>query len=299
MDIQFKKPELEDREYINSYIHKQCSRSCEYTFANIYLWSRLYPVEYGTVENMVVFKTLDGENMFAFPMGEPQYLKGCVDALTAWCRERNLPLRFHSISEEQFALLENLYPGRFSVEYDRDFADYVYDREKLATLSGKKYHGKKNHVNKFVRLYPDWTYEELNDQNVEECFEMGLEWREENDCDSDEEKHQEMGVSLNYLRLYKELQVHGGVLRAGGKVVAFSIGEKVGDTMIVHIEKAYAEVEGAYTMINQQFVLHEAGDCTYINREDDTGDEGLRQAKESYHPVVMVQKGTVTEKNEE
>lgn len=83
MDIQFKKPELEDREYINSYIHKQCSRSCEYTFANIYLWSRLYPVEYGTVENMVVFKTLDGENMFAFPMGEPQYLKGCVDALTA------------------------------------------------------------------------------------------------------------------------------------------------------------------------------------------------------------------------
>ena len=143
MDIQFKKPELEDREYINSYIHKQCSRSCEYTFANIYLWSRLYPVEYGTVENMVVFKTLDGENMFAFPMGEPQYLKGCVDALTAWCRERNLPLRFHSISEEQFALLENLYPGRFSVEYDRDFADYVYDREKLATLYGKKYHGKK------------------------------------------------------------------------------------------------------------------------------------------------------------
>ena len=69
--------------------------------------------------------------------------------------------------------------------------------------------------------------------------------------------------------------------------------------MIVHIEKAYAEVEGAYTMINQQFVLHEAGDCTYVNREDDTGDEGLRQAKESYHPVFMVQKGTVTEKNEE
>ena len=128
---------------------------------------------------------------------------------------------------------------------------------------------------------------------------MGLDGREEHDCDSDEEKHQEMGVSLNYLRLYKELQVHGGVLRAGGKVVAFSIGEKVGDTMIVHIEKAYAEVEGAYTMINQQFVLHEAGDCTYVNREEDTGDEGLRQAKESYHPVFMVQKGTVTEINEE
>ena len=73
-------------------------------------------------------------------------------------------------------------------------------------------------------------------------------------------------------------------------MVAFSIGEKVGDTMIVHIEKAYAEVEGAYTMINQQFVLHEAGDCTYVNREDDTGDEGLRQAKESYHPVFMVTK---------
>ncbi|MDY3917885.1 MAG: phosphatidylglycerol lysyltransferase domain-containing protein [Candidatus Limivivens sp.] len=298
MDIQFKRPELSDRETINEYLRKQSSRSCEYTFANIFLWSRHYPMEWGVLENMVIFKTIGGEEtMFAFPMGDSSHLKACVDALTRWCQERELPLKFHSVTEEQFRLLEETFPGRFQVEYFRDEADYVYEQEKLAALSGKKYHGKKNHVNKFARLYPDWTYESISEENVEECFQMALKWRNANGCDDDEEKNQEMCVTLNYLRLFKELEMRGGLIRTGGRVVAFSIGEPVGDTMMVHIEKAYADIEGAYTMINQQFVLHEAEGCRYVNREDDTGDEGLRRAKESYHPVFMVQKGIVSERN--
>ena len=106
-----------------------------------------------------------------------------------------------------------------------------------------------------------------------------------------------MCVALNSLRLFRELHLIGGVLRAGGRVVAFCMGEPAcDDTMVVHIEKALADVEGAYPMINQQFVLHEADKYLYINREDDAGEEGLRQAKLSYRPAILLEKGRVTER---
>ena len=187
-------------------------------------------------------------------------------------------------------------PGRFQIEYVRDVADYVYETEKLATLAGKKLHGKRNHINKFKTLYPDWSYEHINDENVEECFQMALKWRNQNGCDDDAEKNAEMCVTLNSLRLYKELGLTGGILRVNGQIAAFSMGEPLcSDTFVVHIEKAFADIEGAYPMINQQFVQHECMDYKYVNREDDAGSEGLRKAKLSYRPAFMVEKGIVTE----
>ena len=118
-------------------------------------------------------------------------------------------------------------------------------------------------------LYPDWSYEPLNDDNVEDCFQMALKWRNKNGCEDDPEKNAEMCVTLNSLRLYKELGLKGGVLKADGKIVAFTVGEPVSDdTFVVHIEKAFAEVDGAYPMINQQFVQHECMEYEYVNREE-------------------------------
>ena len=130
---------------------------------------------------------------------------------------------------------------------------------------------------------------------------MAMKWRIENECEEDEEKNQEMCVTMNSLRLLKELHLMGGILKIDGEIVAFTIGEAINeDTFVVHIEKAFAEVEGAYTMINQQFVEHELlGKYQYVNREDDVGMEGLRKAKMSYHPVFMVEKGYVTIKEAE
>ncbi len=129
---------------------------------------------------------------------------------------------------------------------------------------------------------------------------MALRWRNDNGCNEDLEKNAEMCVTLNALRLFEELGLTGGVLRVDGEIVAFTIGEPVcSDTFVVHIEKAYAEIPGAYNMINQQFVEHECMDYTYVNREEDTGAEGLRRAKLSYRPVFLVEKGTVTEQRKE
>jgi len=299
MDIEFCKITLETQELIRHYLGMQKTRSCEMTFANIYLWSRFYKVDYAVIENTLVFRGTDEELFFDYPLGKPEDVKKALEVLMHYCEELGKDFILGSVTKEKYAALEEMYPGKFEIEYDRDYADYVYETEKLANLSGKKYHGKKNHINKFKKLYPDWSYEPITDENVEECFQMALAWRRLNGCEEDEEKNAEMCVTLNSLRLFKELKLRGGLLRAAGEVVAFSVGEPVcDDTMVVHVEKAFSAVEGAYPMINQQFVLHETEGYTYVNREEDLGEEGLRRAKLSYHPAFMVEKGRARLKKE-
>ena len=297
-EVQFKRAELEEKEIFSHYFAHHTSRSCERTFANVYLWSRQYPVKWAVVENALVFKSEDEEHLaFAYPAGEPSDVKKALEVLMEYSKAHGAPFQMYNLTPDNFAQLEEWYPGRFQIEYNRDSADYVYESEKLATLSGKKLHGKRNHINKFKALYGDrWSYEAITKDNVEECFQMALKWRDQNGCEDDPEKRGEICVTMNALRLFEELELKGGILKIDGEVVAFTIGEPVcSDTFVVHIEKAFADVEGAYPMINQQFVEHECMDYPYVNREEDTGAEGLRKAKLSYRPVFMVEKGDVTE----
>ncbi len=295
MDIPFKRPELGDKSLIDRYFAIDQSRSCERSFANVYLWNRFYHAEYAVVEDTLVFRTEAQKPKFSYPAGEQEQVKKALAVLQQYCEEKRYEFKLYGVTEEQFANLEEWYPGRFQIKYNEDIADYVYDREKLATLGGKKLHSKRNHINRFKSEHDNWTYETINDSNLEECFQMGLQWRNENGCEDDEEKVAEICVTLNSLRLFKELGLTGGLLRLDGEVIAFTIGEKLcDDTFVVHIEKAFADIQGAYPMINQQFIIHETEGYQYINREEDTGDEGLRKAKHSYRPVFMVQKGNVT-----
>lgn len=302
IEIDFQKAELKDKELITGFFRNHTSRSCERTFTNVYLWARFYHVTYAVVEDTLVFKSESEDGFsFAYPAGESENVKRALDVLMQYSRERKEAFRLYNVTPDNFVYLEQWYPGRFQIEYNEDLADYVYESEKLATLSGKKLHSKRNHINKFKSVYEGrWDYEPLTRDNLEECFQMALQWRNENGCEDDEEKNAEICVTLNSLRLFEELELIGGVLKVDGRIVAFTIGEPIcEDTFVVHIEKAFADIDGAYTMINQQFVQHVCRDYRYVNREEDTGAEGLRRAKRSYRPVFMVEKGLVTEKESE
>lgn len=296
----FRRPDLKDQEVISSYFRKYPSRSCDRTFANVFLWARHYNVEFAEYENTILFRDNSEGYGFAFPAGEDEAVRAVIPKLMEWAKEDGQPFCLYGITKENFEKLEAWFPGMFEIEFERDYADYVYEAEKLATLSGKKLHSKRNHLNKFKAVHEGaWTYEKIREENLEECFQMALKWRNLNGCDADAEKNAEMCVTLNSLRLFKELGLTGGLLRVDGKIAAFTLGEPVNeDTFVVHIEKAYADVDGAYTMINQQFVENEiAGKYKYVNREDDVGMEGLRKAKLSYKPAFMVEKGVVTLKD--
>lgn len=294
MKLEFRQVKLEDKELIDSFIKKQNSKNCSISFANIYLWEPHYKVTFTIVENMLVFRSSGEKPSFSFPIGGGD-VKKAMDFMMEYCKEMNLEFKMYGVTQEQFNVIEELYPGEFQVEYNRDEANYVYETEKLINLSGKKYHGKKNHINKFKRLYSDWQYEDITDENLEDCLEMAYGWRKENDCDTDELKKVEFCVTINALKKLKELDLIGGLIRAEGKVVAITVGEPLtNDTFVIHIEKAYANVDGAYPMINREFLAHHGTDYMYVNREEDTGSEGLRKAKLSYKPVFMVESGYVT-----
>ena len=296
MAIGFRKPVIEDKALVTGYIKQKKSRSCEDTFGNILLWARFYGVQIAEVEGFLVSATMGDELSFHYPYGIGD-VKKCIETLEAYAKEQGKEFQMYCVTPEEFEELDLLFPGEFEITYNRDIADYVYEAEKLRTLSGKKYHGKKNHINKFKKIYENWEYVSMNSEHTEEAFQLLLNWKNLNLCMENHDKNAEACVACNYLRLFEELDVKGGLLRVDGQAVAFCIGSKVcDDTMVVHIEKALTEYEGAYTMINQQFVEHECTDVIYINREDDAGDEGLRQAKLSYRPVFMVEKGTVKRK---
>lgn len=295
--LEFKIPTLEDKEQLQPFYAHVDERSCELTFANMVLWAPHYGVEYTIVNGMLVLRSKE-QNTYSYPLGEGN-IKETIEILIEEEKQNGRSLALHGITPARFERLEEMFPGEFTIEYNRDIADYVYSSEKLATLAGKKLHGKRNHINRFKENNPDWSYEPITEENIPDCMEMANEWRIENGCDDDPEKKAELCVTFNYLKHFKELGVVGGALRANGKVIAFTIGERVtDDTLVVHIEKAHADIQGAYPMINQQFVQHCGENYLYINREEDTGSEGLRKAKLSYRPEFLVEKGIARKKED-
>lgn len=289
--MEFKTPTLGDKEFIDSFFEEESTRSCDFSTANIILWNQFYDCQYAVVCDTLVMRTDEEGESFSFPMGKGDKKKA-VEEIMKYCEEQGIPFVMNGITHETEEQMKEMFGDIFQVEYNRDAADYIYEREQLATLRGKKLHGKRNHINRFKENH-EWSYEKLTDENQLEALTMLMEWKMQNCTPEDLEKHEEICVSKNSLIYYKELGLAGGILRADGKIVGLSLGEPAvnPDTFVVHIEKAFPDIQGAYPMINQQFVLHEMEGFTYVNREEDMGEEGLRKAKMSYRPAFMLEKG--------
>ena len=261
MSIEWKTMSLEDKEIVRPYYEYEQSSSCEVAFANNILWAPFYEVEYAIVEGMLVFLTKKNGYSVSMPLAKDEQtesnLKTTILRLEEYFQAMGQEFHVHLVTREKFELLEQLFPGKYSIEYDRDVADYVYEVSRMISLAGKKLHGKRNHINKFKENNPQWSYETLNDDNLEECLQMAEEWKDKNLCEEKGEKHAEFCVTRRALKNYKDLGLTGGVLRDGNRVVAFTLGEELNrDMFVVHIEKAFADVQGAYPMINQQFLIH-------------------------------------------
>lgn len=290
--MQFKKVELSDKETFDYYFSKVNARICDNSFAASYVWKDYYNEEFAIVCDMLVIKSETETISFSYPIGDGD-AKKALDEVREYCKEREIPFCLHNITKEKEAHLSQFYPDEMEIIYSRDDEDYVYESQDLITLKGKKFHGKRNHINKFKENH-EWSYERISDENRAECLEMLQAWKEAN-CESEqenEEKGAEICAAKTALLHMEAIGLVGGAIRAEGKIIAFAIGEPVSeDTFCVHFEKAFSMIQGAYPMINQQFVENEASEYRYINREEDCGEEGLRKAKLSYRPVMMLERG--------
>lgn len=297
--MNFKKPALEDKEQIQHYLKQVKLYGCEFTFANFYLWSSYYKTEFAIVEDALLFRSgLDEQNRAGVSFSRPVTggdIRPALEWVLAYCDAEKIPFSMYNITPDLQEQIERQFPDAFEFTPDRDSFDYIYRSSDLINLTGKKYHGKRNHINNFK--LSDWAYETITVDNMDECLAMYALWCEDNDVQESESKQAEGDVIRRAFAHFQELDLRGGLLRQNGRVVAFTIGEELNEeTFVVHIEKAFADVQGAYPMINREFAAHEAAGYTYINREEDLGLEGLRKAKLSYRPAFLLEKSTMTRK---
>ena len=229
---------------------------------------------------------------FTFPAGSGDY-EDLFLVLKREAEEAGSPLTVSSVTDENLSLFEELFEGQYSVSCDESDCDYIYDAEKLRTLSGKKYHQKRNHLARFYEN--DWEYAPLTEKDFDECIEFAVNSYNLNQSYDDESSVAEQYAINTFMNYFDELELKGGVIRVDGKVQGFTIGDGINsDTFDIHIEKANSDIQGAYTAINNEFAKSATVGYSFINREEDLGLEGLRRSKRSYYPVIMLRKNKVT-----
>ena len=295
-ELDFRRIELSDKEKAQNALALSGFRGCEYTFGNNFVWRNVYNVEIAFLDGLYFVKFGNGEDTkFSFPSGCE--IDRAIQLIGSWCDEHDISMKIYANKSITEQILSS-YPETVAV-YNRDSSDYIYLSEELAELKGKKFHGKRNHLNRFYEN--DWSFEPLTQANIEECIAMNEQWCEENisDCDACSEEEQSKRDELCVVRCsfkhYDALGYVGGVLRVNGVVQAFTFGEPSSDDcFVVHVEKALRKYQGTYTAINREFVRFLGGKYKYINREEDTGADNLRKAKLSYHPVFLEEKYDIT-----
>lgn len=285
------------------------NRATEFNYTVLFIWREIMNTRVARFRDFVLvrFRPLGAEAfLYLFPAGRgtAEELREAIEACMSDARAQGTPFRMASVQREQIEVLENLFPDKFTFEPVRNSFDYIYSAEDLAFLRGKKFQSKRNFVSRF-RRQEGWSYEAVGKGNLHECMEMNIKWCAKYGCGKDPSMQNESCSVKNALDNFEELGLAGGLLRLNGEVVAFTIAERTSsDTLLVHIEKAYADIAGAYPAISNEFLRNtivtdgEAGQLAvkYINREDDAGDLGLREAKMQYHPLFLLEKYSVKEK---
>lgn len=295
--LPFQPVKLEDKGKADVYLSKRNDRICEHCFTDLFIWKDHYDTQICFLDGFLLVKMAtfpEQTPMYLAPIGEGD-LKQALLAMEADAQERGIDFILCCITESMIPEIEAVLPERYVIQDFPDGADYIYAADKLQTLSGKKLQSKRNFVNRFKKTYEGrWSYEELTDENKQEAYQFHLHWCETGDnCPNGTMYSGETCAVSLALDNREALGMKGGLLRLDGKVIAFTMGCPVSeDTYVVQLEKAEASIAGAYPMINQQFAQHQFDGYTYVNREDDLGLEGLRKAKQSYHPVMMGKKFT-------
>ncbi|MFP4151607.1 MAG: DUF2156 domain-containing protein [Alkalispirochaeta sp.] len=253
----------------------------EFTFAGLYLFRETYNYHLSCLpeEKLLISGEKEGKRFFMLPCGIPDddtlleelfnrydYLKGLSErnADDAWVRLEKLGLHVHE---------------------DRDNFDYLYLKDDLANLPGKKFHKKRNHVNAFINNY-EFDEQALLVRHIPDALGILEAWQAERDDRAD------YAAAREALERYQELGLKGYIVYVGDTPAAYTVGEALmkGQSFVVHFEKAVDGYRGIYQFINKAFAAMLPKHYKWINREQDLGDEGLRQSKMTYRPSGFVKK---------
>ncbi len=279
-----------DKALFDHYFEMDAPETSELTFTNLFIWRNLYRPEWREHEGCLLI-ILTREPAFGLPPVGKGDKRAALDALCDDMARRALSPRVCRVGKT--FVDTQVDPAHYEVIPDRDNSDYVYLAKNLIELSGNKYHGKRNHVNRFVKHH-EFAYRPLDRELAKAFLDLQEDWCEFRSCDEEPSLAAENMAVSEALRHFELLKFNGGAILIAGKVEAFALGEQLNpDTAVIHIEKANSEIPGLYSVINQRYCQETWSRVTYVNREQDLGLEGLRKAKLSYHPDHLVDKFTL------
>ena len=276
---------------LRDYMDRSRVSFCDISVGAKYMWRDDFVIDYAIYNDTLIMREScpDYKNAFYYPIGKDE--QGALNEIENYCRTKKEALRFCCLDEAVKAELSERYPlAEFS--FDRNWSDYIYNAQDFKTYSGKKFSGQRNHVNKFKKTYPDYRFRILAETDIPRVEEFLKEYERETTVSMWSEKEEEKKVA-DYVEKSFVLGQLGGYIEVGGKIVALSVGEVVGDTLIVHVEKGLKEYAGVYPTMANEFAKAFAGaGVEFINREEDCGDPGLRVSKTQYQPVLIKNKYT-------
>lgn len=279
--MEFHSMTLSDREAMQAVTLNSGRRNCNYTFANLIGWQFLYKTEVCVMKDAVVLR-------FSYE-GERAYMVCTSGNLTRELVSELLSdsggkLTIYGLEDSQASALSAF---KVQVEPMRDQYDYIYRRTDLALLQGGHLQAKRNHVNRFRADNPGFEYRPLTPELFDECRRLTGIWQGEKEASDTIDA--ERLVMETIFSNWDSLGMIGGSIFVNGRMVAFCYGAAVThDTFDICVEKADRNIEGAFAIINQQFAAHLPEQYIYVNREEDMGIPGLRKAKLSYHPEIML-----------
>ena len=291
MNLTFEPVSLEKQQVYRQMLSR-CSRiASDYSFVNLWGWGPEYGLQWAWDENLVWIRQQRPCPALWAPVGDWREIDRENTIRTASA----LSDRMIRVPEELAEIIGNASGGKFETTESREHWDYLYQAGELAELKGNRYHKKKNLVNRFANTY-SFKYLGLDDAVVEKALEMQQDWCLWRDCESNETLAAENRAIARVLGEWRNLGgIKGGALVVDDVMVAYTIAETMPDkTLVIHFEKADQNYQGGYQAINQQFLIHSGKGHTLVNREQDLGNEGLRKAKLSYHPVDFIKKYQIT-----
>ena len=289
--LDFKKLTLDCISVLRPYFVSNDCRICDCTIGGTFLWRDFHGTEYTVSDGMLFLKMTRPIEAFSPPRGSGVG-REAFERIIEDCSARGIPARLCSVSATVLERVLKMFPHA-EASTDRAWSDYLYSSEDMKELSGRKFAGQRNHINRFMREYPAWSFKKIDADNSSDTAAFIEKFAREYDKESSTymEANKKSLEALYNLELYGQF---GGVLYVGERIVGMSLGEILGDTLYIHVEKADTAYNGSYPMLVNQFARMFATDGTVnINREEDDGIEGLRTSKMSYHPIALLEKYVV------
>ena len=291
--LNFEPVELNHADMLKAAFSSQKYRISSFTAGSAIMWQKIYNIRVCEAFGCVILSAdypREGK-CYSIPVGCE--VKAAINAVYDECKNSGEKCIFSDVPEGGLELLKEIFgEKRLKISTDDGWSDYLYNASDLITYSGKKFNGQRNHVNRFNRLYPDAVFEPLTRENFDEAYEFLKNYISQNGTTS-ESGELEGCAAIRLMKRYFYLNLYGAILKANNKIISLSIGEKMGDTLFVHVEKGLIEFSGVYQVMVQKFAETYAGDVLFINREEDDGVEGLRKSKLSYHPIGLLNKYSV------